>query len=115
MDAVIQGNVPQPDDQERSEIIIAVLRKYDPLKCRSVGPSVLRGIANKAQFGAVTGGRMYDMASSIGILSGLATLVDLSIKVIRAYRTRHALLDDAHLSIIHEDLSKSEIANELVP
>ena len=92
-------------DDDYATLIIDVLQLYSPLKCELAGPSVLRGIAAKATFGNVRGGRMHDLASTIGILSGVATLIDLSIKVIVTCRKHHSNVDSSRqLSIVREEL-----------
>ncbi len=97
------------------DVLVEVLSEIAPLQAAYAGQNTVRAIAEGVSYESVDGGRHLDLSATIGLLSGLAGIAQYVVQVVSSTRKRKRLLDEGTiLSIVHEELSDSQILSELM-
>lgn len=73
---------PAAGDSQKTETIVAVMRRACPLEADLMGADALERIAaGKASYKSLPGGAHFDYTGTVAVLSGVATIVDVGFKL----------------------------------
>jgi hypothetical protein len=101
---------------EQRGLVEGAVKTLFPIESGFLGPSTLSAVCRGVQFRRVTGGRRVDLTAAIGIASGAASLVQISIQIINwlKNRNRDAVDSGEFKKILREQLTESAILAELL-